>query len=115
MVERIRDNILTESSSTRLVKVVDEEMDGIAAEQRKRLETVDVELEEVKRKLARVWHFTENSDIEVADALDRIREHRERQDRLEESAAKAILAERREVLTTWRPSRPTPRRCGTSW
>ncbi len=100
VVERIRDNILTESSITNLVKVVDEEMDGIAAEQRKRLETVEAELEEVKRKLARVWHFIENSDIEMADASDRIKEHRERQERLEESAAeaRAILAERREVL-----------------
>ncbi len=100
VVERIRDNILTESSITNLVKVVDEEMDGIAAEQRQRLETVEAELEEVKRKLARVWHFIENSDIEMADASDRIKEHRERQERLEEAAAeaRAILAERREVL-----------------
>ena len=100
VVEKIRTNILTEGSITQLVKVVDEEMDGIAAEQRKRLETVETELEEVKRKLARVWHFIENSDIEMADASDRIREHRERQERLEEAAAeaRAILAERREVL-----------------
>ncbi len=100
VVEKIRSNILTESSITQLVKAVDEEMDGIAAEQRKRLETVETELEEVKRKLARVWHFIENSDIEMADASDRIREHRERQERLEEAAAAArtILADRREVL-----------------
>ena len=100
VVEKIRSNILTEGSITSLVKVVDEEMDGIAAEQRQRLETVEAELEEVKRKLGRVWHFIENSDIEMADASDRIREHRERQERLEEAAAeaRAILAERRAVL-----------------
>ncbi len=100
VVEKIRSNILTEGSITQLVKAVDEEMDGIAAEQRKRLETVEAELEEVKRKLARVWHFIENSDIEMADASDRIREHRERLERLEEAAAEArtILADRREVL-----------------
>ena len=100
VVEKIRSNILTEGSITSLVKVVDEEMDGIAAEQRQRLETVKAELEEVKRKLARVWHFIENSDIEMADASDRIREHRERQERLEEATAeaRAILAERRAVL-----------------
>ena len=100
VVEKIRSNILTEGSITNLVKVVDEEMDGIAAEQRKRLETVESELEEVRRKLGRVWHFIENSDIEMADASDRIREHRERQERLEEAAAeaRAILAERRAVL-----------------
>ncbi len=100
VVEKIRSNILTEGSITQLVKVVDEEMDGIAAEQRKRLENVETELEEDKRKLARVWHFIENSDIEMADASDRIREHRERQERLEEAAAeaRAILAERGKVL-----------------
>ena len=100
VVEKIRSNILTEGSITELVKVVDEEMDGVAAEQRKRLETIDSELEEVKRKLARVWHFIENSDIEMTDASDRIKEHRERQERLEEAAAeaRAILAERRAVL-----------------
>ena len=100
VVEKIRSNILTEGSITNLVKVVDEEMDGIAAEQRQRLETVEAELEEVKRKLARVWHFIENSDIKMADASDRIKEHRERQERLEEAAgeARAILAERRAVL-----------------
>ena len=100
VVERIRSNILTESSITNLVKAVDEEMDGVASEQRKRLETVEAELEEVKRKLGRVWHFIENSDIEMADASDRIKEHRERQERLEEAAAeaRAILADRRKVL-----------------
>ena len=100
VVEKIRSNILTEGSITELVKVVDEEMDGVAAEQRKRLETIDAELEDVKRKLGRVWHFIENSDIEMADASDRIREHRERQERLEDAAseARAILAERRAVL-----------------
>ena len=100
VVEKIRSNILTEGSITNLVKAVDEEMDGVAAEQRKWLETVETELEEVRRKLGRVWHFIENSDIEMADASDRIKEHRERQERLEEAAAeaRAILAERREVL-----------------
>ena len=38
IVDKIRSNILTEGSITELVKAVDEEMDGIASEQRKRLE-----------------------------------------------------------------------------
>ena len=42
----------------------------------------------------------ENSDIEMADASDRIKEHRERQQRLETAAeeARAMLAERRVML-----------------
>ena len=100
VVGKIRSNILTESSITELVKVVDEEMDGIAREQRKRLETVEDELEDVKRKLGRIWHVIETTDIDMADAADRIKEHRDRQERLEDAAAeaRAILAERRAVL-----------------
>ena len=83
-----------------LVKVVGEEMDGLAREQRKRLETVDHELEEVKRKLARIWHFVENTDTDMAAASERIAEHRERQMRLEDAAAAAgvVLTQRRKVL-----------------
>ena len=100
IVDKIRSNILTEGSITELVKAVDEEMDGIASEQRKRLETIDTELEEVKRRLGRIWNAIETSDIDIADASDRIKEHRERKERLEDAAAdaRAILSERRAYL-----------------
>ena len=100
VVGKIRSNILTESSITELVKVVDEEMDGVALEQRKRLQTVEDELEDVKRKLGRIWHVIETTDIDIADAAGRIKEHRDRQERLEDAAAeaRAILADRRAVL-----------------
>ena len=100
MVGKIRSYILTESSITELVKVVDEEMDGVAREQRKRLQTVEDELEDVKRKLGRIWHVIETTDIDMADAAGRIKEHRDRQERLEDAAAeaRAILADRRAVL-----------------
>ena len=58
-------------------------------EQRKRLETIEDELEDVKRKLGRIWHFVETTDIDMADASDRIKEHRERQERLKDAAADA--------------------------
>ena len=100
VVGKIRTNILTESNIRDLVKVVDEEMDGVAREQRKRLETIDNELEDVKRKLGRIWHIIETTDIEMADAAARIREHRDRQELLEDRAAeaRAVLAQRRSVL-----------------
>ncbi|MYC37407.1 MAG: recombinase family protein [Chloroflexi bacterium] len=100
VVNKIRANILTEGNIRALVKVVDEEMDGLAREQRKRLETIDDELEEVKRKLARIWHFVENTDTDMAAASERIAEHRERQLRLEDAAAEArmVLTQRRKVL-----------------
>ena len=98
VVGKIRSNVLTEGNIRALVKVVDEQMDGVAREQRKRLETIDTELEDVKRKLGRIWHVIETTDM--ADASERIREHRERQERLESSAQeeRAILSQRRAVL-----------------
>ena len=100
VVGKIRSNILTEGNIRALVKIVDEEMDGVAREQRKRLETVEDELEDVKRKLGRIWHLVETTDTDMADASDRIKEHREQQTRLEDAAAHArgIIAQRRKVL-----------------
>ena len=101
VVDKIRSNILTENSIRDLVKVVDEQMDGVAAEQRKKLESIESELEDVKKHLGRIWHFIgATDDVEMADAADHIREQRDRQERLEDAAAaaRAVLAQRRSVL-----------------
>ncbi len=101
VVQKVRSNILTEGNIRDLVKTVDEKMDKVAAEQHKRLETIDEELEDVKRKLGRIWHFIETADdIDMADASARIREHRDRQELLEDeaAAARAVLTQRRSVL-----------------
>ena len=80
--------------------MVAEEMDGVTREQRKSLRAIEDELEDVKKKLGRIWHHIETTDTAMADASDRIREHRERQERLEYFAeqARADLAQRRKVL-----------------
>ena len=78
IVNEIRENVLTESNIRDLVKLLDEEMDGVAREQRERLETIEEELEDVKKRLGRIWQVIETTDIEMADASERIREHRER-------------------------------------
>ena len=100
VVGKIRSNILTDGSIRALVKVVDEEMDGVAREQRKRLQTIDSELTDVRRRLDRLYNLVETTDLDMADVTPRIRDHRERQQRLEISAeeARAILSQRREVL-----------------
>ena len=102
IIGELRENVLTESNIRDLVKLVDEEMDGIAREERERqkLETIEAELEEVKRRLGRIWQFVETTDIETADAADRIKEHRERQGQLENAAqeARTMLADRRLML-----------------
>ena len=101
VVGKIRSNVLTDGNIRALVKVVDEQMDGVAQEQRTKLETIEDELEDVKRKLGRIWHFIETADnVEMTDASARIREHRDRQERLEDLAAeaRAILSQRRAEL-----------------
>ena len=101
IVDEIRANILTESNIRDLVKLLDEEMDGVARDQRHMLESIDGELEEVKNQLGRVWHFIARSDsVDVPEASDLIVELRERKEKLEIAAeeARALLKERRQFL-----------------
>ena len=67
---------------------------------RKRLKIIEDELEDVKKWLGRIWHAIETTDIELSDASDRIKEHRERKEKLEAAAeeARAILSKRRVTL-----------------
>ena len=101
VVNSIRSNILTEGNIRSLVKVVDEQMDGVAGEERKRLETIESELAEVRGRLDRIYDLVETTtEFNMADFAQRIRDHRERQECLESAAqgARAILAQRRAVL-----------------
>ena len=89
VVGKIRSNILTESNIRELVKLVDEEMDGVAREQRQRLETAESELAEVRRRLDRLYNLAETTDLDIDDFKPRIKDHRERQQRLETTAEEA--------------------------
>ena len=102
VIDTIRSNILSESNIKDLVKLVDEEMDGVAREQRKRLESINGDLQEVDRWLDRLYRAIETTELEMTDIAPRIRQHRERQRKLQDSArdAEAKLAERRVWLDT---------------
>ena len=65
-------------------------MDGVASKQRERLETIEGELVEVRRRLDRIWQVIETTDIEMADASERIKDHRERKEQLEAAAEVAL-------------------------
>ena len=81
VVEKIRERILTEETIVELVTLVAEEIDAMAGELSGRLDVIDAE-------------------FNMADFAHRIRDHKERQERLESAAegARAILAQRRAVL-----------------
>ena len=106
VVGKIRENVLTESNIRDLVKLVDEEMDGIAREQRQRLETA-----EVKRRLERLYDLAETTDLDLNDfkpasgstgsAKRSWRLLRRRRGQCSRSGVRS--------WTTWRPSPPTPR------
>ena len=100
VVRTIRTNILTDSNIRALVKIVDEQMDGVAGEQRKRLDAIQSELSDVRRRLDRLYDLVETTDMDIDDFRPRIRDHRERQERLEaaEAEARARLGQRRKVL-----------------
>ena len=100
IIDNIRENILTESNVRGLVRTLDEEMDGMAREQRKRLESIEAELQDVKRRLGRVWQALETTDLDMADSAERIRELRDRKERLEKASeeARGVLSERRKLL-----------------
>ena len=100
IIEQLRDHILTESNIRELVKLVDEEMDGVAREQRAKLETNEAELAELRRRMDRLWHAVETSDLEINDILPRLKQHQERQELLETAAdeARRALSERRAIL-----------------
>ncbi len=100
VVDQLRANVLTESNIRDLVRLVGEEMDGVAHERRKQLETIESELADVRRRLDRLYHLMETTELDISDVLPRVREHKERRERLERAAseARAALSERREVL-----------------
>ncbi len=54
----------------------------------------------MRRRLDRVWHIIENSELDISDATSRIREHRERQEKLE------IAAEVVDIWGVWRSGQP---------
>ncbi len=86
IIAQLQDHILTERNVRELVQLLDEELDGVAREERERLELIEAERAAVRRKIDRLWHVVETADLEVNDILPRLRVHQERQAQLDESA-----------------------------
>ena len=101
VVGLIRSNVLTEGNIRGLIDVVDEQMDDVAGDERKRLETIESELADVRSRLDRLYDLVETTtEFNMAHFADRIQDHKERKERLESAAegARAVLAQRRAVL-----------------
>ena len=97
IVRRIRSSILAKDGNEDMTTVVVKELDSLVQEQRGRIETIESELKDVRRRLDRLWDFVESTDDDLArTATPRIGANRDQQARLEVSLqeANAILSQR---------------------
>ena len=94
VVEKLRSHILVEDHLRELVELVGEEMDGTSAHWRERLDTLEAELADVKRRLGRLYEALEAGLLSMHDLSPRIHQHRHRQEQLE-----AALEETRDHIS----------------
>ena len=103
VVEKIRERILTEETIVELVKLVAEEIDAMAGELAGRLEVIEAELGDVRRRLERLYEALETSELTLEVLSPRIFSLRHREEQLEaarDDAATQLEQRRVELPTT---------------
>ncbi len=88
IIGKIKEHILTEENLTSLVNLVNEQMDAASVSYKDEVDTILCELEDVRRRLGRLYDVIENNlAISYSDLAPRIKELREHQTRLEQRKA----------------------------
>ncbi len=102
IVEKIRERILTEETIVELVTLVAEEIDAMAGELAGRVEVIEGELADVRRRLGRLYEALETSDLTLEVLSPRIFSLRHREEQLEAALDDAVrqLEQRRIELPT---------------
>ena len=102
VVEKIRERILNEETITELVTLVAEEIDAIAGELSGRLEVVEAELSDVRKRLEKLYEAIETSELTLEVLSPRIMSLRHREEQLEAARddAETRLEQRRVELPT---------------
>ena len=102
VVEKIRERILTEETIVELVTMVAEEIDAMAGELAGRLDVVDAELGDVRKRLERLYEALESSELTLEVLSPRIFSLRHREEQLEAAReeAETKLEQRRVELPT---------------
>ena len=103
VVEKIRKRILTEETIVELVTLVAEEIDAMAGELAGRLEVIEAELGDVRKRLERLYEALETSELTLGEVLSpRIFSLRHREEQLEAARddAETQLEQRRVELPT---------------
>ena len=83
VVEKIRERILNEETIVALVATVAEEIDALAGELAGRLEVVEAELSDVRKRLERLYEAIETSELTLEVLSPRILSLRHREEQLE--------------------------------
>ena len=100
VVEKIRERILTEETIVELVTLVAEEIDAMAGELSGRLEVIEAELSDVRKRLERLYEAIETSELTLEVLSPRIMSLRHREEQLEAARddAETQLEQRRVEL-----------------
>ncbi len=100
VVQKIRERILTEETIVELVTLVAEEIDAMAGELAGRLEVIDAELGDVRKRLERLYEALETSELTLEVLSSRIFSLRHREEQLEAARedAETQLEQRRVEL-----------------
>ncbi len=103
VVQKIRERILTEETIVELVTLVAEEIDAMAGELSGRLEVIEAELGDVRKRLEKLYEALETSELTLEVLSPRIFSLRHREEQLEaarEDAATQLEQRRVELPTT---------------
>ena len=100
VVEKIRERILAEETIVELVTLVAEEIDAMAGELSGRLEVIEAELSDVRKRLEKLYDAIETSELTLEVLSPRIMSLRHREEQLEAARddAETQLEQRRVEL-----------------
>ena len=83
VIDKIKEHVLTTDNLTRLVHIVNEEMDGLSEGYRQRMDGLTNEIADVDRRLERLYDAVETGKIQLADLAPRIQQLRQRREQLQ--------------------------------
>ena len=97
VIDKIKEHILTTDNLKELVRLVNEEMDTASAEYRDRLESVSAQIEDVNRRLERLYDALETGKVSLENLSPRIQQHKDRLKQLQVTKweLEALLSQRR--------------------
>ena len=101
VINKIKEHVLTTDNLTKLVQMVNEEMDGLAVDYRQRLDGIAVEFADVDHRLERLYDALETGKILIADLAPLIQQLRARREQLQsiKFGLEQELSDRRVELT----------------